>query len=392
MRSGTKYSISSREVHDRTASSIQQHLGLTDHGYKCTASVIMTILLYAASRITSVFDACQRLARGPSDQALRDALRATLPPIHETERRLNAGLAADLPKALRKRRYPMAIDLTLIPYHGEPYRSPEEIYRGEPKSGTSHFHAYATAYVVRHGRRFTVAVTRVLYGEPIKEVVQRLLQQASRIGVKPRYLLLDRGFYSVAVVRYLQAARYPFLMPVARRGRKPRDPEKSPSVWRFFAWKRSGWSEHQWRDDEGRLATVGISVVYGSFAKRGKPRWPQTLVYAYWGFRPRSCAWVRETYRLRFAIETTYRQMHQARIRTCTRDPLLRLLFVGLALILRNVWVWLHLMCLAVSHRGRVELRLERLRFRRLLVWLQHYAERLFGFHDFTVAEHPMPP
>jgi putative transposase len=354
--------------------------------------LLITILLYAASRITSIYDACQRLAAAPSDQALRDALRATLPPIKELERRLNAGLAGDLPRGLRKRRYPLAIDLTLIPYHGEPYRSPEEIYRGEPKSGTSHFHAYATAYVIRDARRFTVAVTRVLYGEPIEEVVQRLLQRTSWIGVKLRYLLLDRGFYSVEVVRYLQAARYPFLMPVARRGRKPRNPEESQSVWRFFAWKRSGWSQHQWRNKQGRLATVGICVVHGSFAKRGKRRRPQTLVYAYWGFRPRSCEWVRETYRLRFAIETTYRQMNQARIRTCTRDPLLRLLFVGMALILRNVWVWLHLTCLAVRQRGRVSLHLERLRFRRLLLWLQHYAEVLLGFQDLTVAEYPMPP
>jgi hypothetical protein len=392
MRSGTKYNISSREVHDRTAGTIQGHVGLTDHGPKCTASVVISILLYAASRITSIFDACQRLGGAPSDQAVRDALRETLPPINETQRRLNAGLAADLPKALRKRRYPMAIDLVLIPYHGEPYRNVEEIYRGQPKSGTSHFHAYATAYVVREGRRFTVAMMRVLYGDPIQEVIQRLLQQASRIGVKPRYLLLDRGFYCVEVVRYLQAARYPFLMPVARRGRKPRDPETSQSVWRFFAWKRSGWSEHKWRNAEGRLATVGICVVYGRFGKRGKPGRPQTLVYAYWGFRPPSCAWVRETYRSRFAIETTYRQMHQARIRTSTRDPLLRLLFVGLALILRNVWVWLHLTCLGVRRRGGIELRLERLRFRRMLVWLQHHAEKLFGFHDFTAAERPMPP
>lgn len=87
-----------------------------------------------------------------------------------------------------------------------------------------------------------------LPSDSTKEVVQRLLQQASRIGVKPRYLLLDRGFYNVQVVRYLQAARYPFLMPVARRGRKPRDPEKSGSVWRFFAWRRNGFSEHRWRD------------------------------------------------------------------------------------------------------------------------------------------------
>jgi len=34
--------------------------------------------------------------------------------------------------------------------------------------------------------------------------------------------------------------------------------------------------------------------------------------------------------------------MNEARIRTCTRDPRQRLLFVGIALVLRNVWVWLH--------------------------------------------------
>jgi len=363
MRSRTEYSVGSRQVHDRAAAVIQNHVGLTDHGHRCTASIVITILLYAASRITSVFDACGRLAGAPSDQAVRDALRAILPPIDELERRLNAGLAADLPKTLRKRRYPMAIDLTLIPYHGEPYRDPEEIYRGEPKSGTSHFHAYATAYVVRHGRRFTVAMTRVLRGEPMKEVI-----------------------------RYLQAARVPFLMPVARRGRKPRHPEPSKSLWRFFAWRRSGWSKHSWRDKHGRQATVGICVVHGRFGKRRKPAWPRTFVYAFWGFQPGSCAWVRETYRTRFAIETTYRQMNQARIRTCTRDPLPRLLFVGLALILRNVWVWLHLVCLAVARGHHHELHLERLRFRRMLLWLQHHAETLLGFRDLTAAERPMPP
>ncbi|MCL2119954.1 MAG: hypothetical protein FWH27_16170, partial [Planctomycetaceae bacterium] len=38
----------------------------------------------------------------------------------------------------------LAIDLVLIPYHGKPYRHESEIYRSQPKSGTSHFHAYAT--------------------------------------------------------------------------------------------------------------------------------------------------------------------------------------------------------------------------------------------------------
>src|SRR5262249_60720015 len=77
------------------------------------------------------------------------------------------------------------------------------------------------------------------------------------------------------------------------------------------------------------------------------------LVYAWGGMtRPSSPLWVKETYRQRFGIETSYRQMHQARIRTSTRDPLLRLLYVGVALILRNVWAWLHWEVLSQSRRG----------------------------------------
>jgi IS4 transposase len=98
---------------------------------------------------------------------------------------------------------------------------------------------------------------------------------------------------------------------------------------------------------------------------------------------------VKETYRSRFAIETSYRQMHQARIRTCTRDPLLRLLYVGVALVLRNVWVWLHWEVLAQRRRGPRRIDLGRMSFRRLLLWLQHDVEQWLGIHDQTIAQRP---
>jgi hypothetical protein len=59
-------------------------------------------------------------------------------------------------------------------------------------------------------------------------------------------------------------------------------------------------------------------------------------VYASWELPPSSYRWVHETYRRRFGIESSYRQLHQARMRTGTRRPLLRLLDVAVALILRN--------------------------------------------------------
>jgi len=97
-----------------------------------------------AARITSPSDACQRLDNVPSDETARKALLATLPDYATLQRQLNAALAGHLPKTLRKHPQRLAIDLTLIPYHGQPSRDPEGIYRGQAKDGTSHFHAYSS--------------------------------------------------------------------------------------------------------------------------------------------------------------------------------------------------------------------------------------------------------
>src|SRR5512135_1884310 len=230
-------------VHRLAAEHLQAHLQF--RGYKkASAPTLWSLLLAAAARITSLSDVCRRLHDAPSDETARKALLATLPDYATLQRRLNAALAGYLPRALRTRLQRLAIDLTLIPYHGKPFRDVAEIYRGQAKDGTSPFHAYATAYVVRHGQRYTVALTGVKKGEPLKEVVQRLLRQAASVGVRPRLLLLDRGFYSVAVVRYLQAARYPFLMPVVCHGRSPKQAGGPTGSHVFRTWKTSGWSTY----------------------------------------------------------------------------------------------------------------------------------------------------
>src|SRR4051812_25375100 len=140
------YTLTPNDVSRHATASLQTHLGLRDHGPKCRAGLLLTLLFYAAARITSLSDACKRLRDAPSDEAARLALLATLPDFAQTQRRLNRALAGDLPRALRQRRQRLAIDLVLIPYHGQPRRDPAEVVRGKAKGGTSHFHAYATAY------------------------------------------------------------------------------------------------------------------------------------------------------------------------------------------------------------------------------------------------------
>lgn len=382
-----QYTLTPRDIYRYAVAVLQPHLKWRDHGPKCTVTTVLQILFYAAAQLCSVFAACHRLRDAPSDQAMRDALVALCPEPGVLEQQFNQSFAPQLPKALRQQRQRLAIDLTLIPYHGKAFREVEEIYRGRAKSGTTHFHAYATCYVVHKGRRFTIGLIRVEKGTSMVTVLKQLLGIARRAGVRPRLLLLDRGFYSVEVIRYLQAARYPFLMPVVCRGRKPSDPRGASGTYVFTTQKRSGWARYTLCNADKKRATVQIGIHCRNWRGRRNRRGRQTLVYAFWGLTPKTTQWLYDTYRLRFGIETSYRQLNEARIKTTTRSPTLRLLFVGIALLLRNVWVWVHWHRLATPRRGNRKLNLPRLRFKTLLMWLTHLAEEMLGMDDYVIAE-----
>jgi putative transposase len=296
----------------------------------------------------------------------------------------------DLPKAFRRRDYPVAIDLHDIPYYGAPQEKGRDLVRGPKKDGTTRFHCYATACVIRKGHRFTIAATWVLAGEPLQEAVQRLLGQVRRLGVKIRYLLLDREFYNVDVVRSLQAGRRPFVIPVVHRGRKPKDLSRTTSTRQFLQWKRSGWGRYSWCNPQGRRATVDICVSGRYYRNKKGQRRRQVLVFACWGMGSRSPESIRETYRRRFGIEASYRQVESARIVTTTTDPLRRLLFMALALIVRNAWVWFHLMVFAERCRGgSLRLHLQVMCYEKMLHMLERFVEAHLGDEGLMVAKAP---
>jgi hypothetical protein len=385
------YTITKATVHQHAAGVLRRCLHLKDFSPACTAQVLLHVLFAACARLCSLSAACWSLATAPSRETIRKALRRALATRDELLRRLNRALVEDIPRYLRKRAQQVAIDLTLIPYHGQPLLDLKEIYRSQAKSGTSHFHAYATAYVNYRGQRYTLALTLVERGEKMEEILKRLLKRLAQLGIEVSLLLLDRGFWSVAVIRYLQAARKPFLMPVILRGRGEEHPEGPGGTRIFASRKKSGWDEYTLLSSDKKTARVAICIhcrnYNGQWGRHGR----QTLVYAFWKITPANTKWVRETYRKRFAIETSYRQMHQGRARTCTRDPLVRLLLVGIALVLRNVWVWLHYAILSTPRRGGRKFNLDKLTLETMLLWLLHQAEEVLGIEDAVETERSVP-
>jgi hypothetical protein len=132
---------------------------------------------------------------------------------------------------------------------------------------------------------------------------------------------------------------------------------------------------------------VSICVKCRNYRGQWKRHGRQALISAYWGYQPSSPDAVFTTYRLRFGIETSYRQLHEGRIRTTSRRPAVRLLYVGIALVLRNIWVWLHYTVLSLPRRGGRVIELERLRWETLLLWLLHVVEETYGVDDVTYTE-----
>jgi len=384
--------LTAAHVQQLAASILRSTLHLADFGRRCPATTLLAVLFSACCRLCSLFAAARRLVQAPSHETVRRAVLAQLADLATLERRLNQALLARRPARLHRRRWPLAIDLQLQPYHGQPAHHPDELYRGQAKSGTTHFHAYATAYLVMRGQRFTLALTSVRRGEKLERVLQRLLRRCAAVRVKPSRLLVDRGFWTVGVIRYLQAARVPFLLPVIARGRTADQPGGPSGSRVFWSYRRSGWGAYRLQETGGgRTARVQVAVYRRRQAGRRGKRGFDHLVYAYWGWAPTSPRAAHEQYRGRFGIETSYRQLNEARPTTCTRNPAVRLLLVGVALVLRNVWVWLHHAVLSTPRRGGRRYRPERLRFQDLLLLLLHEAERLLGVCDEVATERPIP-
>lgn len=368
MRSGSNHTISSRQVHQWALDWLLAAGLLKDHGWKCTAAVVWSVVLRAAARMISPFAACSDLANGPSGQAVFNALSDGLPKtLKVLERRLNESLTGHLSRGMRRRSWNVAIDWHLVPYYGEPHESRNEIYYGKPQKGTTKFHAYATACIVMYGQRYTLALSWVRRHESMVTVLTRLLARLDELGLKIRRLLLDRAFFNVPVTEFLQAKNIPFLMPVVIRGRKPKKLPKSGLHW--IKRQGAGWYDHTLKNGK-RQVSIRVCVAYRTHKNRkdGK-QVKQKLLFGAWRVRGTPTE-IRHEYRTRFGIESSYRQMRQGKIYTCTRDPHLRLVFIAVALLLRNLWVWIHETFLAEGRGPSMTLHLELLRFKRLLDWI----------------------
>jgi hypothetical protein len=378
MRSRKDYKLCRSQVHQWALSRLLESKLAKDRGRLCTAVMVLNIVLRAAARSFSIHAVCGDLSKAPTGEAVMTAIEKGLPKTRLVlENRINHALVGDLPKRLKRRAWRVAIDYHEVPYYGQPQKTKNQFRRSKPKQGTSKFHTYATACIVQEGRRYTIALTWVRASDSMVRVLGRLIERIRELGLKIKYLLVDRAFFNIAVISWLKAERIKFLMPVVIRGRRPKPGRKATGL-RWIRRQKAGWYSHTLKHKNQEIP-VSICVGYRTHKNRkDKKRKQQKLLFAAFGVRGTPTE-IRERYRKRFGIETSYRQLRQAKIFTTTRDPHLRLFFVGVGLLLRNLWVWLHHLHLSEGPEQNLKLHLERLRFRQMLDWISHEIVNLLN-------------
>ena len=134
--------LRSQQVLKALIAIVRPYLPLELQNTRITAEDIIAGLGDASVHRISMDAACHELQEAPSGNRLREVLAQALPDRVTLPRALNTILRTQTLRFVKKgkRAYYIAIDLTLIPYHGECYEDEKEIVRSQPKSGTTHFH------------------------------------------------------------------------------------------------------------------------------------------------------------------------------------------------------------------------------------------------------------
>ena len=354
-----KLLVFNEHVHQAILKIVQARVPLEISARDLDDRKLWEILCHASVNQSFIETSCRALEDAPSGNTLRTHLKAALGNDEQSlallEDELNCALHAQLSPGLRRKlqskSWEAAGDWVDIVYYGQVEEDDDTVRPNQPKAGTTHFHAYATMAVIRKGKRVTLAMTLVRKGEKMVEVVKRLIARARQLGARFKCAYWDKAFGAVEVFRYLRACHVAYVIALAKRGgvqgigqlcvgRSSRQAR--------YTFKQS--SEHPYRTD------VVIACHYAGRKSKRRPKKKKCglkyYAYAVYGVLHRSPQAISAAYRRRFSIESGYRQLHQVRARTCSRHTGLRMLLVGLALLLVNLYVLLRANWTHLTHYG----------------------------------------
>jgi hypothetical protein len=363
-----KNELHATDLYKMSLNTLQSHLTLDIEGYRCTSEMALTALVKAGLDNSSLHAVCDDLAEMADANTIREQMNAILDvgDLPQQEMEMNAALAAGLPSELPRAGMEVAIDFHDEPFYGKTEETRAYTCRGPAKKGTTRFMRIASASVMWRGLRLTLALSYVLPKYSTLQVLQRLRQRLSQLGIRPGVLYLDKGFCHGEVIRYLQDKRQPAVLACTIRG-------KEGGTRALCKGRKSYRTRYTFTDGTEVEMVVVATLPRGKDGKRRR-KWLMFVVIDL-DWSPKV---VMRCYRRRFGIECDYRQMRQMRVVSSSRNPAMKFFLLGLSFVLLNLWARLRWQLFRRVGRGPRTVMAGAFRLERFIAMLRRAIEHLY--------------
>ena len=375
-----KESINAQEVREQVLEISKEHLPFEASGYECTTEMVYDVLLKAATEGISIEAACQQLDDVVDGNTIRSVLNEQLDVeqirVHEEE--INAGLASILPKQIKSRGLEGAMDLHDEPFYGKDESLRAVACRGKAKQGTTHFMRTASVYVIYRQLRLTLAVTFVLPTDSTVDVVKRLDQRLQALDLQLDVIYFDKGFCCGEVIRYLQQEQQPAVLACTIRGKE------DGGTRQLCQGRKSYRTTYTFTDGTTADMAVVATLPPGKDGQRRRKWLLFVVVNLDW-----SALSIYRRYRRRFGIECSYRIGREVRIKTTSRNPMMRFFGFAFALLLVTIWAALRWFIARIPARGPHRVDPVRFPFHLFTQFLRRAVEQLRGVVDSVTVSCP---
>lgn len=232
-------------------------------------------------------------------------------------------------KGLLKRPVLVAIDCHDEAYYGK--LRPPEVKGTKKCKGTNYAYQYIVLDIVVEGQRFTIGILPVPSLVDANNLVKVLLKKVMPL-IDIEAVLLDRGFYSIAVICDIMELGLVFEMPAPRNEKV----QKYLALQRGFRFSIDPYTV----ESKPRSVTVTIVMAQSPRKVRELPDKDPLFVFFTNGSISEELIQEKiENYDYRWGIETGFRVRDDFLIQTTTRNPVIRYFFFVLAAMLYDHWL-----------------------------------------------------
>ena len=290
----------------------------TERGYS-NAELLYPVVFATLTNSTleAVSEALRKVFPGTAsaDTVLRHIRKFDLDKI---EKMINQALAESFRAAwIPSVKALVAVDMTDIYYYGNLKETDAKHTR--PRRGTHYAYRFMVASIVSEKGKFVLHVRLVRRNEDLKTALRKVLEKVRRlVGIS--WLILDKGFFQVRIIRMLKRMQISFVIAVPRRENLDELASRGSFVIRYTVTSKK----------------YGKEIVYivGFTDEKGAVYYATNKL-----IKRKRCGDMHRRYKKRWRIEVSFAVIKRAVAKTTSKSSSVRLFLFAISCTLYNLWI-----------------------------------------------------